>query len=165
MQINTGAIINGEFADRFGKRGSQFSPNGMPTYSIPFEIHDAPAGTQSFAVVLEDKDAITASGFVWTHWLIANLTRTQIAENESRDARDYVQGANTWASKLGGFSIEEASQYGGMAPPNCLHRYELIVYALDCKLELAQGFRFNELHFAMQGHILDKAEIIGTYDV
>ena len=31
MQINTGAIINGEFADRFGKRGSQFSPNGMPT--------------------------------------------------------------------------------------------------------------------------------------
>ena len=115
--------------------------------------------------MLEDKDAITASGFVWTHWLIANLTRTQIAENESRDARDYVQGANTWASKLGGFSIEEASQYGGMAPPNCLHRYELIVYDLDCKLELAQGFRFNELHFAMQGHILDKAEIVGTYDV
>ena len=43
MQINTGAIINGEFADRFGKRGSQFSPNGMPTYSIPFDISDAPA--------------------------------------------------------------------------------------------------------------------------
>ena len=64
MQINTGAIINGEFADRFGKRGSQFSLNGMPTYSIPFDISDVPAGTQSFAVVLEDKDAITASGFV-----------------------------------------------------------------------------------------------------
>ena len=39
---------------------------------------------------------------------------------------DYVQGANTWASKLGQFNIEEASFYGGMAPPNCLHRYELI---------------------------------------
>ena len=48
----------------------------MPTYSIPFDISDAPAGTQSFAVVLEDKDAITASGFVWTHWLIADLQRT-----------------------------------------------------------------------------------------
>ena len=34
MQINTGAIINGEFADRFGKRGSQFGPNGMPTLYI-----------------------------------------------------------------------------------------------------------------------------------
>ena len=47
-------------------------PNGMPTYSIPFEIHDAPQGTKSFAVILEDKDAITASGFVWIHWLIAD---------------------------------------------------------------------------------------------
>jgi len=41
----------------------------MPTYSIPFEISGAPEGTQSFAVVLEDKDAVTASGFVWIHWL------------------------------------------------------------------------------------------------
>ena len=52
-----------------------------------------------------------------------------------------------------------------MAPPNCLHRYELIVYALDTKLDLAQGFRFNDLHFAMQDHILDQAVIMGTYDV
>ena len=64
MQVTTSAIINGEFADQYGKRGSQFSENGMPTYSIPFEISGAPEGTQSFAVVLEDKDAITASGFV-----------------------------------------------------------------------------------------------------
>ena len=136
-----------------------------PTYSIPFEIHDAPQGTQSFAVVLEDKDAITASGFVWIHWLIADLERTVIQENESQTATDYVQGANTWASKLGQFDIEEASFYGGMAPPNCLHRYELIVYALDTKLNLKPGFRFNDLHFAMQGHILDQAVVMGTYDV
>ena len=56
----------------------------MPTYSIPFEIHDAPQGTKSFAVVLEDKDAITASGFVWIHWLIADLERTVIQENEAK---------------------------------------------------------------------------------
>jgi len=165
MQIYSSAIINGEFADRFGKRGSQFSPNGMPTYSIPFDISDAPAGTQSFAVVLEDKDAITASGFVWTHWLIADLQRTSVAENESLRATDYVQGANSWASVLGKLDIEEASCYGGMAPPNCRHRYELIVYALDTKLNLPRGFRFNDLHFAMQGHILASACVMGTYDV
>ena len=119
----------------------------------------------NFAVVLEDKDAITASGFVWIHWLIADLERTVIHENESQTATDYVQGANTWASKLGQFDIEEASFYGGMAPPNCLHRYELIVYALDTKLNLKPGFRFNDLHFAMQGHILEQAVVMGTYDV
>ncbi|PVX33495.1 hypothetical protein C8D76_10880 [Pasteurella langaaensis DSM 22999] len=165
MKVTTSAIVNGVFEDKYGKRGSQFSPNGMPTYSIPFEIHNAPAGTKSFAVVLEDKDTITASGFVWIHWLIANLERTAVTENESQTAVDFVQGANSWASALGNFNIEEASAYGGMAPPNCLHRYELIVYALDCKLDLAKGFRFNDLHFALQGHILDQAVVMGTYDV
>ena len=165
MKVTCSAIVNGAFEDKYGKRGTQFSPNGMPTYSIPFEISEAPAGTKSFAVVLEDKDAITASGFVWTHWLIANLKRTSLAENESLTATDFVQGANTWASKLGNLSIEEASNYGGMAPPNCEHRYELFVYALDTELDLAPGFRFNDLHFAIQGHVLATASVMGTYDV
>ncbi|HDR1333714.1 TPA: YbhB/YbcL family Raf kinase inhibitor-like protein [Pasteurella multocida] len=165
MKVTSSAIKNGAFEDKYGKRDKQFSPNGMPTYSIPFDISEVPVGTKSFAVVLEDKDAITASGFVWIHWLIANLERTSVQENESLTATDYVQGANSWASVLGKFDIAEASFYGGMAPPNCLHRYELIVYALDCKLDLSAGFRFNDLHFAMQGHILDQAVIMGTYDV
>ncbi len=165
MKVISSAIKNGVFEDKYGKRGSQFSPNGMPTYSIPFEIQDAPIETKSFAVVLEDKDAITASGFVWIHWLIANLTRTVIKENESLTATDYLQGANSWASVLGKFELSEASGYGGMAPPNCLHRYELIVYALDTELNLTQGFRFNDLHFAMQNHILATASVMGVYDV
>lgn len=165
MQVVTSAIEQGIFHDRFGKRGQDFSPHGMPSRSIPFEIIDAPQETKSFAVVLDDKDAITASGFVWIHWLIANLTRTSVLENESQQATDYVQGANSWASALGNFSLEEASAYGGMAPPNCLHRYDLTVYALDTVLDLQQGFRFNDLHYAMQGHILAVASITGTYDV
>lgn len=164
MKVTSSAINNGVFADKYGKRGTQFSENGMPSYSIPFEISEAPEGTKSFAVVLEDKDAITASGFVWIHWLIADLERCALAENESLTATDFVQGANSWASKLGGFSIAEASNYGGMAPPNCTHRYELLVYALDCKLNLTSGFRFNDLHFAMQDHILAVASLMGTYD-
>lgn len=165
MKVTSSAIVKGAFEDKYGKRGNQFTPNGMPSYSVPFEITDAPEGTKSFVVVMEDKDAITASGFVWIHWLIANLHRTSVSENESQTATDFIQGANSWASKLGGFSIEEASAYGGMAPPNCLHRYEIIVYALDTDLDLTQGFRFNDLHFAMQGHILAQAVVMGTYDV
>ena len=120
MRVTSAAIVNGEFEDKYGKRGGQFSPNGMPTYSVPFEISGAPEGTKSFAVVLEDKDAVTASGFVWIHWLIADLERTSVAENESVSAKDYVQGANSWASVLGKFEVEEASCYGGAAelPPS-----------------------------------------------
>ncbi len=47
MQITTSAITNGEFADKYGKRGSQFSENIMPTFSIPFEISSAPERVHS----------------------------------------------------------------------------------------------------------------------
>ena len=163
MQVHTSAIENGVFHDRFGKRGSDFSPNGMPSRSIPFSISDAPAGTQSYAVVLDDKDAVTAAGFVWIHWLIADLTATSVPENDSITAQGYTQGANSWASVLGELSIAEASAYGGMVPPNCPHRYDLTVYALDTQLNLPQGFRYNDLHYAMQGHILANASVTGTY--
>ena len=162
MQVHTSAIENGVFHDRFGKRGSDFSPNGMPSRSIPFSISDAPAGTQSYAVVLDDKDAVTAAGFVWIHWLIADLTATSVPENDSIAAQGYTQGANSWASVLGELSIAEASAYGGMVPPNCPHRYDLTVYALDPQLNLPQGFRYNDLHYAMQGHILATASVTGT---
>ena len=163
MQVHTSAIENGVFHDRFGKRGSDFSPNGMPSRSIPFSISDAPAGTQSYAVVLDDKDAVTAAGFGWIHWLIADLTATIVPENDSIAAQGYTQGANSWASVLGELSIAEASAYGGMTPPNCPHRYDLTVYALDTQLNLPQGFRYNDLHYAMQGHILATASVTGTY--
>lgn len=163
MQVHTSAIENGVFHDRFGKRGSDFSPNGMPSRSIPFSISDAPAGTQSYAVVQDDKDAVTAAGFVWIHWLIADLTATSVPENDSIAAQGYTQGANSWASVLGELSIAEASAYGGMVPPNYPHRYDLTVYALDTQLNLPQGFRYNDLHYAMQGHILATASVTGTY--
>ena len=163
MQVHTSAIENGVFHDRFGKRGSDFSPNGMPSRSIPFSISDAPAGTQSYAVVLDDKDAVTAAGFVWIHWLIADLTATSVPENDSIAAQGYTQGANSWASVLGELSIAEASAYGGMVPPNYPHRYDLTVYALDTQLNLPHGFRYNDLHYAMQGHILATASVTGTY--
>ncbi len=164
MQVTSSAIVNGKFNDKYGKRGTQFTVNGMPSYSIPFEIKNAPKNTKSFAVVFEDKDAAEVAGFVWTHWIIADLERTSVAENESISAKDFVQGANSWASKLNNLSIAEASGYGGMAPPNKPHRYELYVYALDKKLNLKPGFRFNELHFAMKDHILAQAYLVGVYD-
>ena len=53
--------------------------------------------------------------------------------------------------------------YGGMAPPNAPHVYQLHVYALDTLLNLKQGFTVNELKAAMNGHIMDQAVLKGTY--
>ncbi|MEG2989228.1 MAG: YbhB/YbcL family Raf kinase inhibitor-like protein, partial [Oscillospiraceae bacterium] len=57
MKVTSSGMVDGVFDDRYGKRGTQFSESGIPTCSIPVRIEDAPAGTVSYALVLEDKDA------------------------------------------------------------------------------------------------------------
>ena len=96
MKVTSSAIKNGAFEDKYGKRGTQFSPNGMPTYSIPFEISDVPTDTKSFAVVLEDKDAITASGFVWIHWLNVALSVKMKAKVQRIMYRAQTRGQVHW---------------------------------------------------------------------
>lgn len=165
MVVTSTGIVDGVIADKYGKHGDQFNENGMPTYSIPLKIENAPANTQSYVVVLEDKDAFPVSGgFSWIHWTAANITKTELAENESQTATDFVQGLNSWTSMQGGSqSAELSSFYGGMAPPDAPHIYEIHVYALDTLLDLENGFLYNDLYKKMDGHILETMTIKGSY--
>ncbi|MEG0980234.1 MAG: YbhB/YbcL family Raf kinase inhibitor-like protein [Erysipelotrichaceae bacterium] len=166
MYITSTGCKNGLFDDKYGKRGTQFNENGVANYSIPFKIEDAPANSVSFAFVLEDKDAYPVSGgFVWIHWLGANLTRKEVLENESISATDFVQGMNSWVSIQGGNqSLELSSYYGGCMPPDAPHLYELHVYALDTTLKLEKGFLMNDLYKQMDQHILMEATLKATYN-
>lgn len=59
--------------------------------------------------------------------------------------------------------------YDGPCPPwndARLHHYHFRVYALDtARLDLAQDFGWPELQDALRGHVLDEAEIVGTYSL
>ncbi|MFQ7058308.1 MAG: YbhB/YbcL family Raf kinase inhibitor-like protein [Turicibacter sanguinis] len=121
MKVTSTGIIDGIIADEYGAKGTQFNENEMPLYSLPLKIEDAPQGTKSFAIVMEDKDAVPVCGFSWIHWLVANLTRDELLAGESQTATDFIQGVNSWISIQGdNQSIEASSYYGGMAPPNAL---------------------------------------------
>ncbi len=165
MNVISNGITDGIIDPKYGGHGTDFNENGVPTCSLPFLITDAPAGTVSFALVLEDKDAYPVTGgFVWIHWLAANITRTELKENESQTATDFVQGCNSWSSIQGGKqSAELSSFYGGMTPPDRPHLYELHVYALDQLLDLKRGFLLNELYHRMNGHILSECTLKGIY--
>lgn len=166
MIVTSTGIKNGIIDTKYGKHGETFNENGMPTYSLPFEIKDAPKDTVSYAIILEDKDAYPVSGgFSWIHWTAANIMRTHIKENESQTATDFVQGVNSWTSMQGGNQSKELSSfYGGMAPPDAPHLYELHVYALDTKLEIERGFYMNDLYKKMDGHILAQYTLKGIYN-
>ena len=165
MRVISEGIVDGVIQDPYGKRGTQFSAHGVPACSLPFEILDPPAGTRSYAFVLEDKDAVPVTrGFSWIHWTGCNLTEPRVEADASRRSPAFVQGLNSWTSVQGGSLPPEACCcYGGMGPPDRPHVYELHVYALDTRLDLAAGFWMNELYRAMEGHVLDSATLRGIY--
>lgn len=165
MIVTSTGIINGFISKKYGGYGTHFNENNVPSYSLPFKIENAPENTSSFAFVLEDKDAYPVVGFTWIHWLGANLKKSEVKENESQTAADFIQGANSWISVQGNQQDrEQASYYGGMTPPDKAHTYELHIFALDKVLDLKRGFYLNELYEKMDGHILEEAILKGIYE-
>jgi Raf kinase inhibitor-like YbhB/YbcL family protein len=53
--------------------------------------------------------------------------------------------------------------YGGPCPKSGVHHYLFKIYALDENLNLAEGLSKEELMSKMDGHIIDKAELSGSY--
>ncbi|MBN1469348.1 MAG: YbhB/YbcL family Raf kinase inhibitor-like protein [Fusobacteriaceae bacterium] len=165
MYISSSGIVNGYILEKYGNKGTSFNINGVPSCSIPINIFNSPPKTTSYAIVLEDKDAFpVTNGFTWIHWVACNIKKTNIAENESVNSSDFVQGLNSWISSLGGSQSKELSSfYGGMSPPDKNHTYTLTVYALDIELNLKNGFYINDMFKLMEGHILETAYINGIY--
>ena len=162
MIVESEAFKNGTIADRYGKRGSQIGAAGMPVLSFPLKISGAPAGTASYAIVFDDPDAVGPCGFTWVHWLVAGLKDSELPEDASRTRTDLIQGANSWY-RHGTNDRDEASCYGGPAPPDRPHTYVLTVLALDFIPVLRKGFEYDALMKVADTHILAKAVLKGTY--
>jgi hypothetical protein len=118
---------------------------------------DPPAGTQSFALVVDDPDASSATPAV--HWLIYAIPATQhaLAENTPKKATlpdGSRQGKNS-AGKLG---------YSGPCPdPGKLHHYFFKFYALDYVPELKAKAKVADVEAAIKDHVVAKSELIGRY--
>ena len=56
--------------------------------------------------------------------------------------------------------------YDGCMPPrgHGVHHYHFKVYALDTELDAVAGLSKDELLAAMEGHVLDEGELVGTYE-
>lgn len=168
MLLNSPGIVKGYIEAKFGKFSDDSDKFlGIPIRSIPLTWSNIPEGTESLALVMQDYDAIPVCGFSWIHWTVANIDpkRNELPENASRVDVTLVQGTNSLSSKkICGDLPETVTQYyGGPRPSDQDHEYEIKLYALDTKLNLAPGFRLNELIKAMRGHTLDSAVIYGVY--
>jgi Raf kinase inhibitor-like YbhB/YbcL family protein len=124
--------------------------------SPALEWKGAPAGTQAFALVVDDPDAPAGN---WVHWVAYDLPGSCDGLPEGVPPTKTIpgggaQGANGFR-KLG---------YGGPCPPaGKPHRYFFRLYALDRPTKLEPGQEEAILLTAIKGHVLGKAELMGTY--
>lgn len=129
-----------------------------PDVSPPLAWSEAPAGTKSFALIMDDPDAPMG---LWVHWVLWNLPPATASLPEGVPKTETLkalggalQGNNTWP-KIG--------YYGPCPPPGKPHRYFFKLYALDTTLNLRAGATKGDVEKAMEGHGLDQAQLMGTY--
>ena len=105
----------------------------------------------SFALIMDDPDAMEAVGKVWVHWVVWNIPTKQ--DQLPQGSADGAEGMTDFG-EVG---------YGGPAPPDKRHTYVFKLYALDCKLDLPDKSTKADVEKAMEGHIVDLATLTGTY--
>jgi Raf kinase inhibitor-like YbhB/YbcL family protein len=149
LSISSPAFQDGErIPAKYTCEGQNVSPQ--------LECSGVPEKAQSFALIMDDPDAPAG---VFTHWVIFNsppdsLTSPEAVPTEPQLSCGTQQGRND-AGRIG--------YYGPCPPPGRPHRYRFTLYALDKKLDLKAGASKEQLLEAMQGHILEQAQLIGIY--
>lgn len=119
----------------------------------------APSATRSFALVVVDPDAPdpAAPKRTFVHWVLYDLPADVggLAEAVTPDALP--------AGTRGGYNDAQTTGWTGPCPPIGRHRYFFRLHALDAMLgDLGTPTR-AALEKAMEGHVLESAELVGTY--
>ena len=127
--------------------------------SPTLQFSGLPDAAGSLVLIVDDPDAPDpkAPKMTWVHWLLYNIPSSSSGLAENVSPTDLPPGT------LEGINDWRRTGYGGPCPPIGRHRYFFKLYALDTKLpDLGQPSK-ADLEKAMQGHIIEQAELIGTY--
>jgi len=107
-------------------------------------------------LIVYDPDAPRAGGF--TQWILYNIP----AEKDHLDP-DLPKNDNVSGTGVHGRNDSGEIGYMSPCPPSGTHRYYVRLFALDTEVRLPPGATHDELTEAMEGHILARAELMGTY--
>ncbi|MBI3991059.1 MAG: YbhB/YbcL family Raf kinase inhibitor-like protein, partial [Candidatus Omnitrophica bacterium] len=93
----------------------------------------------------------------WVHWVLYNIPPDSAGLAEAVKSKDLPAGTKE------GINDWKRTGYGGPCPPIGRHRYFHKLYALKVALPDLNKPIKAALEKAMEGNILAKAELIGTY--
>jgi hypothetical protein len=142
---------NGSIPRRFTCEGDDVAPD--------LAWSNVPPGTRSLALIVDDPDAPdpAAPKLTWVHWVLYNIPPGAAGLATAAAARDLPEGTRQ------GLNDWKRTGYGGPCPPIGRHRYFHKLYALDRTLPDLGNPTKAQLEKAMAGHVLAKAELVGTY--
>jgi hypothetical protein len=150
------SITSPQFSN-MGAIPARFTCEGSDT-SPALAFAGAPDGTRSLALIVDDPDAPDpqAPQMTWVHWVLYNLPAGAAGLPEGvADLPDgTLSGLNDW----------KRAGYGGPCPPIGRHRYFFKLYALDSVLPDLGRPDKAQLLDAIEGHVLARAELVGTYE-
>jgi Raf kinase inhibitor-like YbhB/YbcL family protein len=147
MKIISQAFNNNErIPDKYTCKGENINP--------PLEILDVPPATQSLAFIMDDIDSPNR---IFVHWVVYNIDPKNLSIKEGEGFNNATEGINS------------LNQVGYLGPcPRAgvkLHHYYFKIYALDIKPNLPPKATKEKVLETIQNHILDKAELMGTYSL
>jgi len=148
---STAFAPNGSIPSKYTCEGADMSP--------PLEWFGIHRDAQTLALIVDDPDAPDPAKpqRVYVHWVVYNIPAniTKLPENAAKAGlpSGAIQGLNDWRKET----------YGGPCPPIGRHRYFFKLYALDTVLGQLLNPTKSQLEKAMEEHLVDSAELIGTY--
>ncbi len=125
---------------------AEFTCNGA-NVSPPLKFSNLPSSAESLVLIVDDPDANN-----WVHWLVWNILPNITGLSKGENIA-FPQGKNSFGNQ----------KYDGPCPPSATHRYFFRLYALDKMLDLQSGTTRAQLEAAMSGHIIEQAQLIGTF--
>lgn len=134
----------GEMPEKYGYTRENVNP--------PLEFEDVPGDAESLVLLVDDPDAVEPAGKIWDHWTVWNIP----------------PGASIGEGSIPGEAVEGMTDfrdtgYGGPNPPDGEHTYRFRAYALDTTLDLDSEATKDDVIDAMEGHVVEKAELEGTF--
>jgi Raf kinase inhibitor-like YbhB/YbcL family protein len=142
----------GEIPSRYTCDGNDVSP--------PLQWDGVSDQARSMVLIVDDPDAPDpkAPKRTWVHWVLYNLPPTSSGLGEAVGAADLPEGTEIGVNDSG------QTGFGSPCPPIGRHRYFFKLYALDTDLSFSGAPTKAQVEAAMEGHILQSAEVVGTYE-
>jgi Raf kinase inhibitor-like YbhB/YbcL family protein len=120
----------------------------------------APAGTRSFALIVDDPDAPDPRAPIGTfvHWVLYDMPPETVGLAEGVAIADLPPGTRS------GLNDGSRTEFVPPCPPIGRHRYFHKLYALDVRLGNLGEPTAADLMAALEPHVLESTRLIGTYE-